>query len=132
MSGIAIDSNVALYAFIDDPRSFVAERIIADGPIISVQLLNEFSNVARRKLGFDWTKIASAIHDLLRLCPRVVILTPTLHHDARRLAERYKLSIYDALMIAAALEGRCDTLLSEDMQHGLVIEKRLTIRNPFI
>lgn len=131
MSRVSIDSNVALYAFIDDPRSSIAERIIADGPIISVQLLNEFSNVARRKLGFDWNKIASAIDDLLRLCPTIVALTPMIHHDARRIAERYKLSIYDALMIAAAIDAECGTLFSEDMQNGLIIEDRLTIINPF-
>ncbi len=93
MSKFSIDSNVAIYAFADDPRSSVAEQIIGSGPIISVQLLNEFTNVARRKLGFDWTKIASAIDDLVRLCPTIVMLTPVLHHDARRIAERYKLSI---------------------------------------
>lgn len=131
MSRSSIDSNVAIYAFVDDPRSSVAERIIGDGPIISVQLLNEFTNVARRKLGFGWPKIASAIDDVVRLCPTIVNLTPELHHEARRIGQRYKLSIYDALIIAAALHAGCDLLYSEDMQDGLVIEKRLTIRNPF-
>ena len=48
-----------------------------------------------------------------------------------RLAERYQFRIYDAMIVAAALAAGCDTLWSEDMQDGLMIDDRLAIRNPF-
>ena len=47
------------------------------------------------------------------------------------LAERYGLSVYDAMIAASALHAECDTLWSEDMHDGLVIEDQLRIVNPF-
>ena len=58
-------------------------------------------------------------------------MTVETHDRAVRIAERYSLSIYDALIVSAALLADCKTLHSEDMQDGQVIERRLTIRNPF-
>ena len=58
-------------------------------------------------------------------------LTEATHDEARRVAERYQLSFYDALIVAAALQTDCSTLYSEHMQDGLVIDERLRVRNPF-
>jgi predicted nucleic acid-binding protein len=58
-------------------------------------------------------------------------MTIETHERALRIAERYGLSIYGALMVSAALLANCKTLHSEDMQDGQVIERQLTIRNPF-
>jgi predicted nucleic acid-binding protein len=127
----ALDANVAIYAFVEDHRADRAEALLAQSPRLSVQVLNEFSAVARRKLGFDWQKLDRAIIRLCDLSDSIIELTPAINAQGRRIAERYKLGIYDALIIAAALEAGCDTLYSEDMQDGLVIDDRLAIRNPF-
>lgn len=131
MSRPFIDSNVAVYAFSEDLKSIAADAVLRLAPVMSVQTLNEFTNVARRKLKFDWPTISDAIEQLMILCPIVVKMTLDTHIVARRLAERYTLAIYDANALASALEARCDTFFSEDMHDGLVIEDRLTVRNPF-
>jgi predicted nucleic acid-binding protein len=53
------------------------------------------------------------------------------HERGLALAQRYRLGIFDAMIAAAALEAGCESLWSEDMQHGLVVDRRLTVRNPF-
>ena len=124
------DTNVLLYAVKPaDPRAERARRLLADGGIISVQALNEFSNVARRKLGQPWGEINEKLGAVRALC-EVKPLTVATHERALALAERYGYQIYDALHLASALESGCSILYTEDMQHGQQIEG-LTIRNPF-
>ena len=127
-----IDSNIAIYGYSNDARAARAKYIQTTSPVISVQTLNEFTNVARRKIGLGWDQIEAVIKELQVLCPTIVELNFQLHVSARAIAERYRLQFYDALIVAAALHAECDTLYSEDMHDGLVIEKRLTIRNPFV
>lgn len=127
-----IDSNIAIYGYSNDARAARAKYILTTSPVISVQTLNEFTNVARRKIGLGWDQIEAVIKELQVLCPTIVELNFQLHVSARAIAERYRLQFYDALIVAAALHAECDTLYSEDMHDGLVIEKRLTIRNPFV
>ncbi len=103
---------------------------MAAGGIISVQVLNEFVTVTRRKMRFSYAAIAEAVSDIVTLCPDPRALTMATHEMGLRLAARFGFSFYDALIIAAALDAKCDTLLSEDMQHGMHVD-RLTIRNPF-
>lgn len=126
-----VDSNIVVYAHSDDEKRFAAGAVLLLAPIISVQVLNEFTSVARRKLAFDWARIDASIADLMTLCPVVLPLTVTTHANARKIAERYGLGIYDATIVASALEARCDTLFSEDMHDGLIVEGKLAIRNPF-
>ena len=128
---VAVDSNVAIYAFRSDQRSERALAALEAGPVVSVQVMNEFVNVARRNLGFDWMEIETALLSLREVASAVVPVTEATHIEAVRLARRYRLTIYDALIAAAALIAGCTELLSEDMQHGLVIDGTLTIRNPF-
>jgi predicted nucleic acid-binding protein len=124
------DTNVLLYAVRPaDPRAKRARLLLAEGGIISVQALNEFANVARRKLGQPWIEINEKLGAIRALC-QVRPLTVATHERALALAERYGYQIYDALHLASALEGGCSILFTEDMQHGQQIEG-LTIRNPF-
>jgi predicted nucleic acid-binding protein len=124
------DTSVLLYAVKPaDPRAERARRLLADGGIISVQALNEFTNVARRKLGQPWGEINEKLGAVRALC-EVKPLTVAIHQRALALAERYGYQIYDALHLASALESGCSILYTEDMQHGQRIEG-LTIRNPF-
>lgn len=127
----AVDTNVVVYAFTDDWRKEKACSLLYDDPCLSVQTLNEFTRVARHKLAFSWAQVDEAISELVALSGAIESLSLSVHRQGRRIAERYRLGIYDALIIAAALEADCDTLYSEDMQDGLVIDDRLTIRNAF-
>jgi predicted nucleic acid-binding protein len=126
------DTNLFVYAIIqDDPRSDHAEELIAQGGTVSVQVLSEFAAVARRKTKMPWVEIRRALDGIKVLCPDPLPLTLDTHGVALAIAEKYGYRIYDALIVASALEARCAILYSEDMQDGQVIDGRLTIRNPF-
>jgi len=127
------DSNILLYTLTsDDPRQAVATGLLVQGGTISVQVLNEFASVARRKLKFSWLEITEALTALRELCAASIPLTVATHEAAVTLAARYGFAFYDAVIVASALEAGCTTLLSEDMQDGLIVETRLTVRNPFL
>jgi predicted nucleic acid-binding protein len=127
-----LDSNVLVYAFSTDPRAEKAQQLLDRGCLINVQILNEFANVARRKLKMSWTELMEALDAIRTLCPTIPPLTLDTHSVGLERAERYGLSVFDGLVVAAALEGNCETLWSEDMQHGMVIDRRLRILNPFL
>ena len=128
-----LDTNVVLYAFRQgDARSQRAEVLLAAGGTLSVQVLNEFVNVARRKLNKSWAEVRCALAILRVFCPYPAPITIETHDRAVQIAERYGYSIFDSLIVAAALERQCETLYSEDLQAGQVIEGRLRVRNPFI
>jgi predicted nucleic acid-binding protein len=92
--------------------------------------LNEMANVSRRTFGMSWDETAALIAEAERLL-LVVPLALATHKEGLRLAERYGFAIYDSFIVAAAIASDCDTLWSEDMQDGMVVEGRLRIRNPF-
>jgi predicted nucleic acid-binding protein len=126
------DTNVILYAFSrNDDRGQMAETLLAAGGALSVQVLNEFVAVSRRKLDKSWDEIRRALAILRVFCPAPVPLTVETHERAVHVAEQYGYSIFDSLIIAAALGTGARTLYSEDMQDGQTID-RLTIRNPFL
>src|SRR5437016_1286625 len=105
------DTNLLIYAALgEDPRSARAEELLAAGGTISVQVLNEFVSVARRKLQTPWTDVKAALRWIRILCPSPIELTTGIHEDAVRVAEQYRFQIYDALIVAAALEADCDVL----------------------
>jgi len=132
MSPPFLDTNILLYAALQpDPRSEAARSLLAGGGLISVQVLNEFTAVARRKLHRPWPEIAQALGAIRTLCPMPRPITLAVHDAAFSIAEGLGYTIYDALILASALEAGCDTLFSEDLQHGQVVQGRLTIRNPF-
>jgi predicted nucleic acid-binding protein len=125
------DTNILVYAQQADGKADRARALFAGGGKISVQVLNEFSAVSRRKQRQNWDEIAEAISDVLSVVDPPLALTLDLHKAARTLAENNHLSFYDALIVAAALEASCDRLYTEDMQHGRKFGG-LTIVNPFI
>ena len=125
------DTNVLVYlASGDTAKADRAEAVIAEGGSISVQVLGELANVARRKIQMSWDE-THAFLDMLRGLLTVHPLTVEIHETGLRLAERYGFSIYDAMIAASALDAGCDTLWSEDMQHGMALEEGLRIVNPF-
>lgn len=131
MPGSFIDTNVLVYLASGDPaKADRAELIVAAGGTISVQVLNELANVSRRKMGLSWPE-THAFLSTVRAILAVEPMTAEGHDLGLAIAERYGLSIYDAMIAASALQADCDTLWSEDMHDGLVIENRVRISNPF-
>jgi predicted nucleic acid-binding protein len=129
---VFFDTTILIYTVTEnDPRADIAANLLADGGTISVQVLNEFAAVARRKLRMDLDEIEEALTSVRVLCDEPVSITVKLHESALRIAKRYGFHIYDSLIVAAALEAECTTLYSEDMQHGQIIDS-LTIQNPFL
>lgn len=127
-----LDTNVLVYCLGQhDARSATADALLEAGGVVSVQVLNELAAVAHRKLGMPWMEIADALAAIRFLCPSPVALTVHVHDGALRIAARYGFPIYDALIVAAALEADCRVLYSEDLQHGQVLDGQLTVRNPF-
>jgi predicted nucleic acid-binding protein len=131
MADSFLDTNVLLYlASGDAAKARRTETLLAAGCTISVQVLNEIANVARRKMKLDWRETNDLL-DLIRGLTVVVPVTMETHAEGLRVAARYRLSIYDGLIVGAAALAGCGTLWSEDMQDGLEIDGHLTIRNPF-
>jgi predicted nucleic acid-binding protein len=125
------DTNILVYAFAsNDPRSVRAESLIAEGGFIGVQVLNEFTNVTRRKLRWQWEQIEASLTVIEELFGPVAPLTKAIHTRAVQLAREHELSVYDALIIAAAQDAGCALLFSEDLQHGQKFGT-LTVENPF-
>lgn len=130
MSANFFDTNVILYLLDESAKAEKAEHLIAQGGMISVQVLNETLVNCIRKAAMSWQEAGAFLDGICQICP-VVSLTSTTHEIGRALGERYGFSVYDAMIVAAALQNQCTTLYSEDMQDGLLVEGRLTITNPF-
>ena len=133
MSAVAdafLDTNVLLYLLSEDTnKAGRAEALVAAGGTVSVRVLNEFAAVAARKLGLTVAEIREILATIRAVCTVVPVDVET-HDLALDLAEQYRLSIYDALIVASALRAACSLLYTEDFQHGQKVE-RLAIRNPF-
>jgi predicted nucleic acid-binding protein len=125
------DTNILVYTATSDVKKQRAAACLGRGGCASVQVLNEFVHVARRKLRHDWPQIEFALEQFYDSLDDVVPVTLNTHTSAVAIARDHGLSFYDALIVAAAVEAGCDTLFSEDMQHGRSISG-LAIVNPFL
>jgi predicted nucleic acid-binding protein len=124
------DSNVLLYVVSDDPgKKQHAAGLLTEGGTISVQVLNEFASVATRKLGRPLDETREKLLNIRAVC-NVVTIDIATHERGLDIAERYKFSIYDSMLLASALQAGCRTFYSEDVHDGQRIGS-LTIRNPF-
>ena len=125
------DTSVLLYLLsADEAKSARAEAVLAEGGTISVQVLNEFASVALRKLDMPLVDVREVLATL-RSVTRVEPLTEETHDRAIAIVERHGFSVFDSLIIAAALMSGCRRLYSEDLQHNQVIDRQLRIVNPF-
>lgn len=130
MTSAFLDTNVLLYLLSGDAaKADTAEALLAKGGTISVQVLNEFAHVARRKFRAHWTTVVDSLA-ALKANLEVQPVTVETHNLGLQIAERYVLSVFDGQLLAAATLASCDQFYSEDMQHGQVIDG-LTITNPF-
>ena len=133
MTKIALDTNILIYSHFrnDEHKRTVSHELLAANPVVSTQVVSEYLNVMKRLLPVS--KI-----ELLKLCAQwmnecwIQLVGKSTVDIAKQIVERYDLQIFDAIIIATALEADCETLYSEDMQHNMKINRQLTIINPFI
>lgn len=135
MSGkIFLDTNIVVYLYSgDEPeKQAVALALIKQStPVISTQVLSELANTLNRKFSLSFDVVAQAVAEIRDACT-VIPVTPDTIAQALALAQKYRYSYYDSLILAAALSAGCEALATEDMQDGQVIESALTIHNPFV
>jgi predicted nucleic acid-binding protein len=126
------DTNVLIYAVAKDAeRTPAALAWLSRGGSINAQVLNEFTNTARRKLNHTWDAVVEAVEALRILCTECVPITEYTHRLAVDISRRHGFHFYDALIVASALETKCTMLVTEDLQDGQIIDDQLTIHNPF-
>jgi len=125
------DTSVLLYLISDDTRKADrVEEMLAGGGVLSVQVLNEFASVGLRKRALSLPEVRELLSTLREICvTRLLSLDD--HDKALDIAERYGFALYDSVIVASALHAGCRKLVSEDLQHGQVIEKQLRVVNPF-
>jgi predicted nucleic acid-binding protein len=127
---IFFDTNVLLYLLsADATKADRAEQLLTAGGLVSVQVLNEFASAAAGKLAMPRVEIREILSTIRAVCNLKPLDVET-HELGLELAERYRYSVYDSMVLAAALRAGCSTVFSEDFQHGQKID-RLTIINPF-
>ena len=125
------DTSVLMYLLSSDAaKSDRVEALLADRGTISVQVLNEFAAVAIRKLKMPLPEVREVLDTIRAVCD-VETVTIETHDRALAIVERYGFSLYDSLLIAAALIADCKVLYSEDLQHGQLIDRQLRVVNPF-
>lgn len=125
------DTNVFVYAFIGGPKQQIARARLTAGGRISVQVLNEFASVMSKKMRQPWREVERFLSVIRVRFPSAAPLTLETHAAAVALARDHSLVFYDALILAAAIEAGCETLYSEDFQHGQRFGE-LRVVNPFL
>ena len=130
---IALDTNILVYCHSNDEldKQKTAMSFFASYPVVSTQVLSEYLNVVKRKLKLPKDEIMDVCLQNIELCILQPISLSTLKY-ARHLLDRYDFQLFDSIVVASALEANCHILYSEDFQHGLMVENRMTIVNPFV
>jgi predicted nucleic acid-binding protein len=133
-----LDTNIFVYSF--DPKARAKAKRAAElirraadsgAGLVSYQVVQEFFNVALRRFSQPMSTAEAEQYLITIFHPLLSVhSSPVLYVEALRIAAKHRFAWYDSLIIAAALEGKCDTLYSEDFQHGREIEG-LRIQNPF-
>jgi predicted nucleic acid-binding protein len=134
-----LDTNILVYTFDDGDlekrdraRALVAEALAESRGVISYQVIQEFLNAAVRKFSKPLTAADAERYLTVVLEPLCTVFASVeLFHQAVDIAERWKYSFYDSLIIASALQAGCTVLYSEDLQHGQKIGN-LRILDPFV
>lgn len=125
-----LDTNVVLYLLsADTTRADRSEALLRAGGIVSVQVLNEATSVARRKMKLSWSEVEELLA-LVKASCEVVPLTLQAHELALKIAQRHQLAMYDAMICASAASAGASVLWTEDMNDGQLVEG-VRISNPF-
>jgi len=134
-----VDTNLWVYLFSDsesvddkNKKSVVVSLLRKSSEIVvSGQVLAELVNVFLKKTAFSYEKIQLIVHEIIETVEVVPVDEQDISY-ALDIEERYKLSWYDALIVASAVSSEADILYTEDMQNALQIDKSIRITNPFI
>lgn len=130
---VFLDLNVLVYAYsASDPVRRERARALADlpGAVVSTQVLSELANVLLRKFALADAEVRERVSELAARCD-VVTVTTAVVLDAFRVRERYRLGFFDSQILAAALAAGAETLYSEDLHDGLLVDGRLRVVSPF-
>src|SRR5690242_3864730 len=134
-----LDTNIFVYSF-DKKATTKARRagqlirqaVATRKGIVSYQVVQEFFSVALRRFAQPMTATEAEQYLAVVFRPLLAIhSSQALYGEALRLSTRLSLSWYDSLIVAAAVEGLCTTLYSEDLQHGQQIG-HVRVENPFL
>lgn len=130
-----IDSNIWLYALIqsqDTKKHTIANQLTrTENIFISTQVINEVCTNLLKKTDFSESQIRDLITGFYQSCT-VLEFQPSILIQSSKLRECYAFSFWDSLIVASALAVKATYLISEDMQHGLIVENTLKIINPFL
>lgn len=127
-----IDSNILLYLFTNEQvKKDIVSTFLLPQYVISTQVVNENMSVCLKKLRLTKEQAFAHGKNLMDIFTVVNISSSTVK-EAFTLSIKYNLSYWDSLIVSAALENKCQILLSEDMQHGFTIEGQLKVVNPFL
>ena len=126
------DTSVLLYLLSSDvSKADRVEQLLANRGTIGVQVLNEFAAVSLRKLKMPLSEVREILDTIRAVC-NVEPVTVATHDRGLAIHERYGFSLYDSMLVAAALIAGTKVLCSEDLQHGQLVDGQLRIANPFL
>lgn len=131
---IFFDTNVLVYCYTEtEPNKKAVAQGLAQSPDawVSTQVLQELSNTLYKKFGKTWAEIDLTVEEVCQNF-EVFVNQPETLRDAIRIAERYKYSLYDSLILSTSHAIGCKTVYSEDMKDGQIIDGKLEIKNPFL
>ena len=133
MNNKAIDTNILLYSISinENRKRAIAANLIDENPVIFPQNLSEFINVLLNRWKYPKENMGLIVMEVLKSCV-LLNTSATAYKQAFELIKKYDFPVFDAIIVAAALDAGCSILYSEDMQNNLVVEKQLTIINPFL
>jgi predicted nucleic acid-binding protein len=124
---VFLDTNILVYTYSDteiEKQAMARKLVLGNFSFVSTQVLQELANTLNRKFKKPWSEITVAVKEVHTNSEATIL-------QACKIADRYKFSFYDSLVIAAALECNCSKLYSEDLNHLQRIEGKITIINPF-
>ena len=132
MNKIALDTNVLIYnhGIEGDKKQIIADSLFNIVPVISTQVISEYLNVMKRISKMNKNDLLKICAEWLEYCQVQPVSLSTIKL-AHHLVQRYDFQLFDSIIVASILEAECDILYSEDMHHGLIVEDKLTIINPF-
>jgi len=133
MNKIALDTNILIHSHGPEnaDKTLAARKLLGNNPVISSQVISEYLNAMKRLFKIEKKELLLTCSLLLKRCAIQPVSLQTIT-NARRLIERYDFQMFDGIIVASAIEANCNILYSEDMQNGLIVEKYLTITNPYL
>jgi len=130
-----IDTNIWLYAFIEDPTSGKSKRarelVNGSQPVLNVQVINEVCVNLIKKANFSEEQIRLLVDAFYTKYP-IINIDQEILITASNLRQRYILSFWDSLVVASAMQIHVPIIYTEDLQHEQVFQDQVKIINPFI